>query len=107
MVSRIRHPFLSRSRISELIAGEPLEIGARTIRPVARVRGWRFAGSDSSGGNAGGQLRVGPAGVIVLERDGREHRVPTPDNTRLILWGMAGVALMVAIAARAVVRILR
>ena len=87
--------------------GEPLKIGARTLRPVVRVSGWRFAGSGSSGGSGGGRLRVRPAGVIVLERDGREHRVPTPDGTRRILWGLAGVALVVTIAARAVVGILR
>jgi hypothetical protein len=97
-----RPPFPSSSRISERIAGEPLEIGARTIRPVIRVSGWRFAGSGSSDGSGGGQLRVRPAGAIVFERDGREYRVSTPDGTRRILWGMAAVALMFAIAARAV-----
>jgi hypothetical protein len=107
VVSRIQRPFLSRSRISELIAGEPLEIGARTIRPVVRVGGWRFARRGSSGGSGGVRLRISPASVIILERDGREHRVPTPDLTRRILWGMAGVALAVAIATRVVVRILR
>jgi hypothetical protein len=98
----LRHPLPSRSRISERIAGEPLEIGTRTIRPVVRVGGWRFAGSGSSGGSGGVRLRVSPAGVIVFERDGEEYRVSTPDDTRRILWGMAGVALMFAIAARAV-----
>jgi hypothetical protein len=102
-----RHAFPSRSRISERIVGEPLKIGARTIRPVVRVGGWRFAGSGSSGASAGVRLGVSPAGVIVLERDGREHRVPTPDLTRRILRGMAGAALVVAIATRVVVRILR
>jgi hypothetical protein len=45
--------------------------------------------------------------VIVLERDGREHRVPTPDKTRLILWGLVGIALLVAVASQVVVRVLR
>jgi hypothetical protein len=58
-------------------------------------------------GGTGVKLRTRPAGVIVLERDGREHRVPTPDNTRLILWGLAGAALMVAVASQVVVRVLR
>jgi hypothetical protein len=106
VVSTIRHQFQSRSGISERIVGEPLEIGARTIRPVVRVSGWRGTGDDASAGRAGVQLRVGPAGVIVLERDGREHRIPTPDDTSRILWGMAGVALMIAVASRVVVRIL-
>jgi hypothetical protein len=107
VVSPIRHLFRSRSRISQRIIGEPLEIGARTIRPVVRVSGWRGTRGDTSAGGSGVQLRVEPAGVIVLGRDGREHRVPTPDNTRLILWGLAGVALIVAVASQVVARVLR
>jgi hypothetical protein len=103
----VRNLFRSRSRISERIVGEPLEIGARTIRPVVRVSGWRGARGDASAGGAGVRLRVEPTEVIVLERDGREHRVPTPDNTRLILWGLCGVALMVTVASRVVARVLR
>jgi len=82
-------------------------MGARTIRPVVRVSGRRGAGGDASAGRAGTQLRVEPVGVIVLEHDGREHRVPTPDNTRLILWALAGVALMVGVASQVVARVLR
>jgi uncharacterized spore protein YtfJ len=107
MKSAIQHLLRSRSRYSDRIAGEPLEIGGRTIRPVVRVSGWRGAGDDASAGNAGVQLRVEPEAVIVHERDGREHRVPTPDNTRLILWDLAGVALLVAVASQVVVRVLR
>jgi hypothetical protein len=71
------------------------------------VSGWRGAGGDASAGGAGVRLRIEPAEVIVLEGDRREHRVPTPDNTRLILWTLAGVALMVAVASEVVARVLR
>ena len=107
MDSPIGHMFRSRSKISENIEGEPLEIGARTIRPVVQLSGWRGTGSDTAADGAGVQLRARPAGVIVLERDGREHRVPTLDNTRLIMWGLAGIALLVAVASQVVVRVLR
>jgi hypothetical protein len=106
-MSPIWHLFRSRSRISERIVGEPLEIGGRTIRPVVRVSGWRGVRGDMSSGSAGVQLRGEPAGVIILEPDGREHRVPTPDYTRLILWALAGLALMVAVASQMAVRALR
>ena len=102
-----RHPSPPSLRISDRIVGEPLKVGAWTLRPVVRVGGWRLARGGSSGGSGGGRLRVRRVGVIVLERDGREHRVPTPDGTRRILWGMAGVALVVTMAAQAVVGILR
>jgi uncharacterized spore protein YtfJ len=107
VVSTIWHPFQSRSRISERIVGEPLEIGARTIRPVVRVSGWRGGRGNASTGGGGVRLQAEPAGVIVLKRDGREPRVPTPDNTRLILRALAGVALMVAVASQVVARVLR
>ena len=106
-MSPIQHLFRSRSRISERIVGEPLEIGGQTIRPVVQVSGWRGARGDMSSGSAGVQLRGEAAGVFILESDGREHRVPTPDYTRLILWGLAGLALMVAVASQVVVRVLR
>jgi hypothetical protein len=107
VVLSVQHLFRTRSRISENIVGEPLEIGARTIRPVVRLSGWRGTGGDASADGAGVQLRVRPAGVIVLEPDGREYRVPTPDNTRLILWILVGIALLVAVASEGVARVLR
>ena len=58
-------------------------------------------------GGTGVKLRSRPAGVIVLEPDGREYRVPTPDNTRLILWILVGIALLVAVASEVVARVLR
>ena len=106
-MSAIRHLFRSRSRISERIVGEPIEIRERTIRPVVRVSGWRGAGGDGSAGGAGVQLRAEPEAAIIHERDRREHRVPTPDNTRLILGALAGLAVMVAVASQVVVRVLR
>jgi hypothetical protein len=98
VISPIRDVLGSRLKGSELRVGEPLEAGAWTIRPVVRVGGGRGAGV---------RLRTEPAGVIVVEGDGREHRVSTPDRTRPILWGLAGVALMVPIASWLAARVLR
>jgi hypothetical protein len=107
MKSAIRHLLRSRSKFSERIVGEPLEVGGRMIRPVVRVSGWRGAGGHGSAGGAGVQLLAEPEAVIIHERDRREHRVPTPGNTRLILWGLAGAALLVAVASQVVARALR
>lgn len=103
----IEQLFRSRSRISERIVGEPMEVGPRTIRPVVRVSGRRGGGDDGSAGGTGVMLKVEPAGLIVFEGDGREHRIGTPDATRLILRGLVGVALVVVVASEAVVRVLR
>jgi uncharacterized spore protein YtfJ len=105
--SAIGHLRRSRSRFSNRVVGEPLEVEGRTIRPVVRVSGWRGAGGDGSAGGAGVQLRAEPEALIIHERDRREHRIPTPDNTRLILWGLAGAALLVAVASEVVARLLR
>ena len=97
-MSPIRKLFRSRSRISEQFVGEPLKVGARTIRPVVRVGGGRGPGT---------RLRAEPAGVIVVEGDGLERRVSTPDRTRPVLWELAGVALMVPMASQVAGRVLR
>ena len=97
-MSPIRDALGSPLEGSELRVGEPLEAGARTIRPVVRVSGGRGAGI---------RLRAEPAGMIVVEGDGRERRVSTPDRTRPVLWGLAGVALMVPIASQLAGRVLR
>ena len=94
----IRDALGSRPKVSELRVGEPLEVGAWTIRPVVRVGVMRGPGV---------RLRAEPAGVIVVGGDGREHSVSTPDRTRPVLWGLAGVALMVPIASRLAGRVLR
>jgi uncharacterized spore protein YtfJ len=107
MASAIWHLLWSRSKISERIAGEPLEIGGRMIRPVVRVSGQRSGGGDASSGGAGARLRIEPEAVIIYERGGREHRLPTPDSTRLMLWRLAGAALIVAVASLVVGRVLR
>jgi hypothetical protein len=49
-MSPIPHLFRSRSRISERIVGEPLEIGGRTIRPVVQLSGWRSTDSEAGPG---------------------------------------------------------
>lgn len=102
MSSMVQHFFRSRSRISERIVGEPVRIGGRTLRPVVRVRGWRSTGDSASGGGAGARLRVVPESVVVVESDGREYRVPARDNSRFVLWGLAGAALLVVVASRSV-----
>ena len=52
--------FRVRSRISERIAGDPLEIGGPTIRAVVRASGWRGAGGGVSADGTGVWLRVEP-----------------------------------------------
>ena len=98
----MRKIFGSRVGISERVVCEPVRIGGRTLRPVVRVRGWRSTGDSASGGGTGTRLRVVLESVIVVESDGREFRVPAQDNSRFVLWGLSGAALLVVVASRSV-----
>ena len=74
MKSAIWHLLRSRSRFSNRIAGEPLAVGGRTVRPVVRMSGWRGAGGDGSAGGAGVRLRAEPEAVIRADQGGRRNR---------------------------------
>jgi hypothetical protein len=71
-----------------------LTIGARTLRPVARLSGW---GAGAAGDRAGAWLQVAPVEAIVRERDGRERRVRLVDGAAPALRAITGVALLVAL----------
>lgn len=75
----------------QITAGEPYATGTARITPLARsltVR-WRQAG----------WVWARPAAVLV-ERDGRTERVPVPDWTRRIQFGLLGAGLFAALIAR-------
>jgi hypothetical protein len=112
-----------RNRIHYSRISDPIVIGQRTIRTVARVKGWRGArGRDLSGtvtlSSAGGPatpgqvgqpwqghgdgagiwLHVIPAEVIVRDSDGDPYIVPIGDPTADALRGMLRVALGIGAA---------
>jgi hypothetical protein len=82
---------LTRGRRLELPA---LTIGARTLRPVARLSGW---GAGGVGNRASAWLQVVPVEIVVREHDGRECRVRLVDSTASVLRAITGVALLVAL----------
>ena len=68
---------------SELLSGEPVQIGDVTVTPQSRVLAVRFP--------YGGFVWHRPAAVLV-ERNGRSQRIPIVDITRIIVLAAAGVA---------------
>ncbi|MGB9722785.1 MAG: hypothetical protein ACP5OO_01545 [Chloroflexia bacterium] len=56
------------------VIGEPIVVGERTIRPVARVRTRILNVQMRSGGVTGVGLRLSPCAAIVRERNGTEYR---------------------------------
>jgi hypothetical protein len=80
----------------------PIVVGERSVRPVARVSGWRAERRDPAGGGAGAWLRLAPVAVVVREPDGRERRLALADGTGDALRGLAAAALAVAAACWAI-----
>ena len=85
------------TRIKQRIAGQPITVGERTIQPVAQVAGWVGSGGNTTGGGAGGWLRITPIEIAVREADGTEQRIPITDPTRETMRGMVLSTLLVAI----------
>ena len=94
----------------ETVYGEPREIGAKTIIPVARVmygggggegQGKRGEGEEGEGGGGGLGVNVQPLGVFVITET-QERWVPVVDVTRVILSGSA-VATFALLTVRQIV----
>lgn len=100
MISTMRHLFRSGLRISDQLVGDPVRVGGRTLRPVVRLTGLGGTLGSASGGGVVARLRVVPEAVILTESDGREFRVPTQENSRFAVWGLAGAALLVLLVYR-------
>ncbi len=85
-----------RIRISRILTGEPIQVGGRTIQPVARADGWYGVAAGETGAGAGGWVHLAPLDVLVQEADGSQHRLPITDPNGEALRKMFGVMLPVA-----------
>ena len=84
------------NRIDREMVGKPRLIGDRTIRPVARLRGWVGGQGGPQGGGGGGWVQVRPVEVIVREANGAENRVPVVDANAQATRGIVVAGLVVA-----------
>lgn len=80
--------------VSREITGEPIVVGERTIRPVARVSTRLLNFQVRGGGVAGVGLRISPSEAIVREKDGTEYRIALADPTAKMMRAMMVVALL-------------
>jgi hypothetical protein len=81
------------------LTGEPLTIGARTLRPVARLRGWRGRGGDATAHGAVAFVQLRPVAVEVTEAGHAAYTVPVVDPTAAPLRAMAVAAVAIAAVA--------
>ena len=100
---------LARLTGARLCYGKPIEVGERTIVPVAAIRtiggfgyGKTRGKGSGDGGGGGGTLDARPVGFIEITPQGTRYE-PIADN-RLTLATIAGGALAALVAARSLSR---
>ncbi|MCX7706556.1 MAG: hypothetical protein N2204_00920 [Anaerolineae bacterium] len=86
-----------RSQINRILTAEPLQVGQRTVQPVARASGWYVAGGETGRG-AFGWVRLAPLDVVVQESDGSQRRIPLTDPSAQVLrQAFRSMALVAAV----------
>lgn len=96
---------------SEIVRGEPTQVGERALIPVARIRSFRRArgtvGTDHIAGWGVGAAQITPVAMIDMSEPG-ERTIPIVDGTadalrRMIAWA-AAITLSLAVIRRQVRR---
>lgn len=85
-----------KTKSDKILEMEPVTVGERSIQPVARARGWQFAGNEESASFAGAVGRLTPVEVRV--RTGEEETVipvADPDQEPLRNMAVTGVVLSI------------
>ena len=94
---------------AKLCYGEPVQVGATKVIPVARVRGGGGGGfgrdGEDTGGGGGGWLDAQPMGFIQVTADGaRFGQIPDPERVGKTVKSIAAAAATVLAVTRGVRR---
>jgi hypothetical protein len=82
-------------RIDQVLVGDPIAAGGRTLLPIARAGGWYGGGGNEQGRGAGALLRVRPVEVRVTDPGGDEYAIPITDPTADAVRQIALIGLVV------------
>lgn len=87
------HESIRPTHISRRLAGQPIQLGPRTVQPIARVSGWHGSVGRRAGG---GWLRATPVEVLVTDQDGHIYRVPVVvERNDTVRWlALAGALVL-------------
>jgi hypothetical protein len=85
----------------EIRAGQPVQVGKRTITPFAQSFQLTFPGW------IGGLIWNRPVSVLVQDEDGQEEVIPIPDVTRQTIWAFAGLSLVFTLVLWLLVKLFR
>lgn len=75
-------------------AGTPMETGGVKITPLNRVL------QISAPGLPVGLIWNRPNALLVVDKQGQEHRLPVTDVTRMAVWALLGLGLVFALLAQ-------
>lgn len=77
---------------TELVEGDPIQVGARQLIPVVKVRSivrrQVTFGTEQSSGGGGGVVWLQPVAMIQRHPDGDEERLLISDQTWMAIKGM-------------------
>ncbi len=81
------------------MVGDPMQVGAYTLQPLARAQGkvWRSPDGESQGQAKGVYMQLSPTAVRVTDQDGSESLLVIPSSDNSPLLGMAAGAAAVAV----------
>jgi hypothetical protein len=85
----------------EIRAGQPVQVGKRTLTPFAQSFQLTFPGW------VGGLIWNRPVSVLVQDEDEQEEVIPIPDVTRQTIWALAGVSLILMLVSWMLVKLYR
>lgn len=85
----------------EIRAGQPVQVGKRTITPFAQSFQLTFPGW------IGGLIWNRPVSVLVQDEDGQEEVIPISDVTRQTIWVFTGVSLLLMLVSWMLVKLTR
>ncbi len=85
------------TEVDQEVVGEPVQVGAYTLQPVARARGRIWHSPEGDGQGKGVFMQLNPTAVRITDQDGSECLLPVPPSSdNSILRGMAAGAAAIA-----------
>jgi uncharacterized spore protein YtfJ len=96
------------NKIDRRLLGSPLDLGAQTVTPIARVFGYAGSGGSEGGTGGGGWLKITPVEVLVSREGGSEEILELASGADGVsLRGMAAFGLLVAAVGAALLLVLK
>jgi len=87
------------TQVDEEVVGEPIQVGAYTLQPLARAQGkvWRSPEGESQGQGKGIFMQLSPTAVRITDQQGSENLLVIPPSDNSPFLGMAAGAAAIAV----------